>query len=135
MATNHSLTIDGVAMPEPSKFTITLNDLDSDQTGRSIDGNLHRDVIGTNFRTIELEWKTMTRSDLQKLLNAISKTMFEVTYYDPIQDAKIKKYMYAGNRKIDMYNYIIDNGKPLWINISVSFIQVNNNKTEPDRKA
>ena len=122
-------------MPSPSKFNITLNDLDSDQTGRSIDGNLHRDVIGTNFRTIDLEWKTMTRSDLQNLLNAVSKTTFTVTYYDPIQDAKISKTMYAGNRKIDMYNYVIDNGKPLWVNIGVSLIQVNNNKTEPDRKA
>ena len=102
---------------------------------RSIDGNLHRDVIGTNFRTIDLEWATMTRSDLTKFLNAVSKTNFKVTYYDPIQDAMVNKTMYAGNRKIDMYNYIIDNGKPLWLNISVSLIQVNNNKTEPDELA
>ena len=132
--TNPLLMIDGKTMPTPSKFNITLNDLDTDQTGRSIDGNLHRDVIGTNFRTIDLEWKTMTRSDLKKLLDAVSKTNFEVIYYDPIQDARIKKTMYAGNRKIDMYNYIIDNGKPLWVNIGVSLIQVNNNKSEPDQK-
>ena len=131
--TNPLLMIDGVVMPTPSKFNITLNDLDTDQTGRSIDGNLHRDVIGTNFRTIDLEWKVMTRSDLKKLLDAVSKTNFEVIYYDPIQDARIKKTMYAGNRKIDMYNYIIDNGKPLWVNIGVSLIQVNNNKSEPDK--
>ncbi len=130
---DHLLTIDGVAMPAPSKFSITLNDLDSDQTGRSIDGNLHRDVIGTNFRTIDLEWKTMTRDDLQSLLNAVSKTTFTVTYYDPIHDAKVSKTMYAGNRKIDMYNYVIDKGKPLWVNIGVSLIQVNNNNSEPDR--
>lgn len=128
------LMIDGQQMPTPSKFNITLNDLDSEETGRSIDGNLHRDVIGTNFRTIELEWRTMTRADLKKLLNAVSKTNFEVIYYDPIQDARIKKTMYAGNRKVDMYNYIIDNGKPLWVDISVSLIQVNNNKSEPDSK-
>ena len=60
---NNLLTIDGIAMPSPSKFNITYNDLDTEETGRSIDGNLHRDVIGTNFRTIELEWKTMTRSE------------------------------------------------------------------------
>lgn len=128
------LMIDGQQMPTPSKFNITLNDLDSEETGRSIDGNLHRDVIGTNFRTIELEWRTMTRADLKKLLSAVSKTNFEVIYYDPIQDARIKKTMYAGNRKVDMYNYIIDNGKPLWVDISVSLIQVNNNKSEPDSK-
>lgn len=128
------LMIDGQQMPTPSKFNITLNDLDSEETGRSIDGNLHRDVIGTNFRTIELEWRTMTRADLKKLLNAVSKTNFEVIYYDPIQDARIKKTMYAGNRKVDMYNYIIDNGKPLWVDISVTLIQVNNNKSEPDSK-
>lgn len=74
----------------------------------------------------------MTREDLKKLLNAVSKTNFMVTYYDPIQDAMVKKTMYASDRKVDMYNFIIDNGKPLWVNISVSLIQVNNNSTEPD---
>lgn len=129
------LMIDGIAMPTPSKFSITLNDLDTEETGRSIDGNLHRDVIGTNFRTIDLEWKTMTREDLQKFLQAVSKINFMVTYYDPIQDSMVRKTMYAGNRKVDMYNYIIDNGKPLWIDIAVSLIQVNNTKTEPDEIA
>ena len=124
--TSNLLSINGVPMPTPSKFNITLNDLDSEETGRSIDGNLHRDVIGTNFRTIDLEWKTMGRSDLSRLLNAVSNVNFTVTYYDPIEDAMISKLMYAGNRKVDMYNYVIDNGQPVWLNISVSLIQVNN---------
>lgn len=74
----------------------------------------------------------MTRADLQKLLKAISKEEFKVTYRDPIQDAMITKTMYASDRSIDMYNYIIDKGQPLWINIKVSFIQIYNNITEPD---
>lgn len=127
MAKNdHMLTINGLSMPAPSKFNITYNDLDSEETGRSMDGNMHRDVIGTNFRTIDLEWKTMERDDLRKLLKAVSNKTFPVTYYDPIQDAMITKTMYAGNRKVDMYNYVIDNGKPLWVDISVSLIQVYN---------
>ena len=124
---NPLLSINGVAMPTPSKFNITLNDLDSEETGRSIDGNLHRDVIGTNFRTIDLEWKHMKRDDLSRLLNAVSNVNFTVTYYDPIEDAMISKLMYAGNRKVDMYNYVLgENGQPIWLNISVSLIQVNN---------
>ena len=99
---------------------------------RDISGNLHRDVIGMNFRTIELSWKTMTRPDLQKLLKAVSKESFKVTYRDPIQDKMITKTMYAGDRKIDMYNYIIDNGQPLWTDITMNFVQLYNNKTEPD---
>ena len=123
---NPLLSINGVAMPTPSKFNITLNDLDSEETGRSIDGNLHRDVIGTNFRTIDLEWKHMKRDDLRRLLNAVSNVNFNVSYYDPIEDAIISKVMYAGNRKVDMYNYVLDNGQPVWLNIGVSLIQVNN---------
>ena len=38
-------------------------------------------------------------------MKAISKTNFMVTYYDPIQDAMIKKTMYASDRKVDMYNF------------------------------
>ena len=129
---NNLLLIDDVVMPTPSSFLINISDLDTSESGRSIDGNLHRDVIGTNFRKIDLTWKTMTREDLKKFLNAVSKTNFMVTYYDPIQDAMVKKTMYASDRKVDMYNFIIDNGKPLWVNITVSLIQVNNNSTEPD---
>jgi hypothetical protein len=121
------LSIDGVAMPTPSKFNITYNDLDSEETGRSLDGNLHRDVIGVNFRTIDLEWKTMERGDLKRLLNALSKETFEVSYYDPINDSMTTKTMYAGNRKVDMYNYVLGkNGGPIWLDISVSLIQVYN---------
>ena len=131
---DHMLTIDGKAIPTPSKFNITYNDLDSEETGRSLDGNLHRDVIGTNFRTIDLEWKTMERGSLRILLNALSKKTFSVTYYDPIEDAKVTKTMYAGNRKVDMYNYIIDNGKPLWLDISVSLIQVYNDSSDAGKQ-
>jgi hypothetical protein len=127
---NHMLIINGLEIPAPSKFNITYNDLDSEETGRSIDGNLHRDVIGTNFRTIDLEWKTMERDALKRLLKALSNKTFSVTYYDPIMDDKVTKTMYAGNRKVDMYNYIIDNGKPLWIDISVSLIQVYNDNSK-----
>lgn len=127
MAENTTLlSINGASIATPSKFTVTLNDLDSEETGRSLDGNLHRDVIGQNFRTIDLEWATMTRDELQTLLKNVSHKTFTVAYYDPIQDATITKTMYAGNRKVDMYNYIIDNGQPLWTNISVSLIQVYN---------
>ena len=132
--TDHMLSINGKAIPAPSKFNITYNDLDSEETGRSLDGNLHRDVIGTNFRTIDLEWKTMEREDLRRLLKALSNKTFSVTYYDPIEDAKITKTMYAGNRKVDMYNYIIDNGKPLWLDISVSLIQVYNDSSDAGKQ-
>ena len=131
--TTNMLTINGVTIATPSKFTITLNDLDSEETGRSLDGNLHRDVIGTNFRTIDLEWKTMTRNELQTLLAQVSNKTFTVVYYDPIQDTRISKIMYAGNRKIDMYNYVLGkDGTPIWTDISVSLIQVYNNKSNPD---
>ncbi len=124
---NHLLVINNVEIPTPSKFNVTYNDLDSEETGRSIDGNLHRDVIGHNFRTLDLEWKTMEREDLRRFLNAISKDTFTVTYYDPIQDAMNTKTMYAGNRKVDMYNYVLgEDGQPIWIDISVSLIQVFN---------
>lgn len=127
MADKRMLSINGVAMPTPSKFNITYNDLDSEETGRSLDGNLHRDVIGVNFRTIDLEWKTMERGDLKRLLNALSKETFEVSYYDPINDSITTKTMYAGNRKVDMYNYVLGkNGGPIWLDISVSLIQVYN---------
>ena len=126
------IIINGKAMPPPSKFDMTFNDLESEEAGRSLDGNLHRDVIGRNFRTIELEWATMKKADLKNLMDALNKDVFPVVYYDPIMGTKISKTMYAGDRKINMYDYTMDEGYPLWLNISVSLMQVFNNNTEKD---
>ena len=129
------LIIDGVIFPPPSRFDITFNDLESEETGRSLDGSLHRDVIGKNFRTIELEWAIMKREDLTHLLHATARETFQVVYYDPILATRITKTMYAGDRKINMYDFTMgDDGHPLWLDISVSLMQVYNNEFEPDRE-
>lgn len=125
------LIIDGVILPPPSKFDIIFNDLESEEAGRSLDGNLHRDVIGKNFRTIELEWATMKKQDLQHLLYATERDTFQVVYYDPMLGVRMKKTMYAGDRRVNMYDYTMDedeygNPCPLWLNISVTFMQVYN---------
>ena len=38
------LKVDGVALPAPHSYTVTLNDLDSADTGRTEDGMLVRPV-------------------------------------------------------------------------------------------
>ena len=131
--TKPMVVINGTIMPPVSKFDMIYNDLESEEAGRSLDGNLHRDVIGQNFRTIELEWATMNRSQLKGLLNALSNDTFPVVYYDPITGTRVKRTMYASDRKINMYDYTMDDGYPLWLNISVSLMQVyNKNSSDPN---
>ena len=97
------VVINGTIMPPVSKFDMIYNDLESEEAGRSLDGNLHRDVIGQNFRTIELEWATMNRSQLKGLLNALSNDTFPVVYYDPITCIHGSLYSCTSNRVIIYY--------------------------------
>ena len=134
---NPMLIINSIVMPAPSKFNIIYNDLESEESGRSIDGNMHRDVVAQNIRTIEVEWATMKKDDLKKFLTATSSEnkYFTVIYYDPIMETRIKKTMYTESRKVDMYDFTMgEDGHPLWLNITASFIQVYNNDKEPDKE-
>lgn len=124
---NDLLVIDGWHAPAPSTFNITFNDLDSEDTTRTMNGGFHRDVIGFNFRTIEVSWKHMSREDLKKFLEAVAHAELTVKFYDPLADKIVSIKMYVGNRKVDMYNYVIDGGLPFWKDISVSFIQTQPN--------
>lgn len=57
------------------------NDLDSDNTGRTKDGLMRRDKIGTK-RTVAFSLVNMTREQLAQLDDDLSAATFSATYMD-----------------------------------------------------
>ena len=112
------LKINGVVIATPSSFEVTIQDIDG-ESNRNANGDMIRDRITTK-RKINLEWPSLSQSEISTLLNAVSSVFFTVTFPDP-QSGMITKTMYVGDRTSPVYTN--KNNKILWNNLKMNFIE------------
>lgn len=112
------LKINGVAIATPKVFEVSISDLDG-ETNRNANGDLIRDRVAVK-RKINLEWSSLTQSEISTLLNATSSVFFTVTYPDP-QLGLTTKTMYVGDRTAPAYRYV--NGAVKWESLKMNFIE------------
>lgn len=115
--------IDGVAIPTPSTYEAGIEDLSSEQTGRTLDGVMHKDVVAVkDYYTCT--WKSLSWADTATLLNAVNgKTSFMFTYADPrVPNTFLTNKFYVGERTAPALN-LADPNKT-WKDISFKFIRI-----------
>lgn len=115
--------IDGVAIPTPSEYEVGIEDLSSQQTGRTLDGVMHKDVVATkDYYTCK--WATLSWEDIATLLNAIDgKTSFQFTHADPrVPNTFVTSAFYVGERTTPALN--LSDEKKTWKNLSLKFIRI-----------
>ena len=97
--------IDGVAIPTPSTYEAGIEDLSSEQTGRTLDGVMHKDVVAVKDY-YSCTWKTLSWEEIATLLNAIDgKPSFQLTYADPrVPNQFITNTFYVGERTTPALN-------------------------------
>ena len=94
------LTVDGVALREPSQYDITYKDLDSSNSYTSETGILNRDMIRSNQHTLSVGWDRLTAEELKTILQAVSgKSEFNMTYFDFYSMSYKSGRFYANDRK------------------------------------
>ena len=77
------LTIDGVELPNPSKYDMTYSDLDSENSYTSEAGYLVRDMVRSNHVTIDVSWDKLKPKQTKLILGAVSgKSSFKLRYLD-----------------------------------------------------
>lgn len=115
--------IDGVAIPIPMKWEFSVEDLSSDETGRTLDGVMHKDVIDIKD-TYTAEWGTLSLTDAATLLTAVDgKTEVTLTYPDPrVSTGFISNRFYIGKRKAAALD-LSDDGRA-WKGIGFQFIRI-----------
>lgn len=117
------LKIDGVDFTsyiELGGFKWQLNDLDSSDTGRTLDGTMHRGRITSKVR-LDITCMPLSSAKLKKLLNAIYPEFVEVQYLDPML-GEVTKTMYSNNRPATcIIEY--EEGEALWNSISFPLIE------------
>lgn len=89
MANITYLSIDGVVMPTPSKYTPVYSDFDSDDSVRNEVGVLSRNCIRQGQVAPKFKWQNITTETLGVILKAIDgKVSMEVTFFDPLYYVK-----------------------------------------------
>ncbi len=111
----------GISVPIPDNYNQLISDLSSDESGRTLDGVMHKDVIAVKTST-PFEWSKMEWSTVAALANAIDgKESVSCEYMDVRSPYKMtSRTVYLGDRTFTPVEFDTD-GKVYW---SVSFDEI-----------
>ena len=113
--------IEGVVLPLPDGYSQSIEDLSSEETGRTLDGQFHKDVIAVKTN-MPMKWAKLEWYKAAELANAIDgKTKLNVTYID-VRNAYVNSStdIYVGQRSFVPVQFDND-GKVYW---SVEFSEI-----------
>lgn len=115
------LKINGIPVKDPSSFTWDLYDLSSEESGRTVDGIAHKDVIGQK-RTLSCQWDNLTWDEASSLLKVVNtKIFFPVEYPDAMSGVRETRTFYVGDRHAPVYMWT--EGKRIFASVSFNFIE------------
>ena len=99
----------------------TRNDIDSPNSGRTLDGLMHRGRVATKIR-LDITCRPLRSHELSTVLNAIYPEYVTVTYDDPML-GRVVKTMYSNNNPAS-YCLLRPDGTEWWSEISFPLIEV-----------
>lgn len=91
------ITVDGVALPDPSEFSWGLQDISDSDSGRTEDTIMHKNRIGQKV-TISLGWNNPTAEKTALILQAVNPEYISVSYPDAMAGHNLTKTFYVGDR-------------------------------------
>lgn len=91
------IEINGIKIKSPTSFTWGLNEVASEDSGRTLDATMHKDVIGIK-RKLECEWVGLTREDTANILQLTKSTVYvSVTYPDSMSGVDETRTFYTND--------------------------------------
>lgn len=92
------IKVDGVYVKDPSEMTWGLQDISSDDAGRTEDCIMHKNRLGQK-RTLSLVWYMPTPAEIAEILTAFNPEYFNVTYHDAMSNSIETRTFYCGDRE------------------------------------
>lgn len=117
-----SLAINGSTVKAPKEFSVGLQDIDADSSGRNASGQMVRDVITKKVK-LEMKWGSLSDSEISSLLKAVDGKFFSVTYPDPKVGGQSTKTFYAGDRTSPSYSWNDKYKSMKWEGLSMNFVE------------
>lgn len=111
-------SVDGSAVKCPSSYRWKLEDISSQNAGRTEDGRMDKmrkgQIVG-----LELKWQNVKTADASAILQAFNPQYITVAYLDPKEGAYRTSVFYVGDRSVPLYN--CQTG--LWSEISFNLVE------------
>ena len=112
--------INGVRLPSPSTYKVGRQDLDSEDSGRNELGVLTRDRLRQGIFTVALEYWAIDNYKATLILNALTASSFNVTFW--VEGHKVTRKMYVGDRNSEMVRFMGREDKMAW-NINFNLVE------------
>lgn len=113
--------INGITVKTPQSCTWSLQDLWSDDSGKTLDGVMHKDTVAQK-RKLTCKWGAMTWSECSVIANFMKNrgVMVQLTYPDILQGEYITKTFYTGDMTVPYFDW----SRELVESASCDFIEV-----------
>ena len=116
------LQIDGVTVKFPKEFSVNVETIDADSSGRNANGEMVRDVIAQKTK-LTLKWGPLSDSEVSDILQRINNPFFVVVYPDPQLGRQKSKTFYAGASTMPSYSWNDKFKTMKWQELSVNMIE------------
>lgn len=114
--TDFLLRIDGVVVPNISKYTISYNKLWADAE-RNMNGDIRATFIGV-FPKVELEiGGILTAQKIQLLCSLFNRSYFTVSFTDPATNQAFSAQYYASDFSVELFDKYRMLYKPFTVNL------------------
>lgn len=120
MAT-HFFKINNVNVTQPAEVTYNRYDLDSEESFRSLSGEMQRDRVAVKVK-LECRWNALTVQQMSQLLSAMEDVFFPIQYFDPLKGDYVVKTFYVGDRSAPVYSMVAGGGI-IFKSFSANFIE------------
>ena len=115
------ITIGTTPLPDPAEYSVTLQDIDSENTRRTETGVLTRDRVRAGVYKIQVKWK-VSKAQLKTITDALTPAKFSVTFFDPTTSTNPTRSMYCGDRDANLVLNKVSPGDSRW-ELSTSLIE------------
>lgn len=116
--------VDFMPMIEEGGLKFTYNDIDAPDSGRTLDGIMHRGKIGSKCK-IEIKCWPLTPREASTVLRALEPQYVSVTTnVDPRSGGYAQYTMYNSTRLATAFTFDRETWQGRWTDISVSLIEV-----------
>lgn len=117
-----NLKINGVAVKPPQEFSVGLQDIHADSTGRNANGDMVIDIIAAKVK-LDCKWGPLSDSEISTILKSIDGTFFTIEYPDPKVGGQASRTFYKGDRTTPSYSWNDKFKSAKWNGLSVNFIE------------
>ena len=124
MASTALVTIDGVACPEPSKYSASTSTLVD--SGRNVQGRVIGSVVRHDVAKIEMSWRYLTAEQWASIIGPFTTKFYvNVTFFNQATADYTTRQMYISDRRAGMWRRDPRTGEVMgWTECSLSLVEV-----------